>query len=286
MPCTGPTTEAGKAAFSRNAVKHGLLSESPVVTALETYDDWQSHRDGVLADLAPRGQMETCLAERAALLIWRLRRTAEAEIHWLNDQDRDAAEQKRHRSRIPGFDQINCLTRYEAHLGRELARAMKALKDLQSRPAGDPTRHPTPDTRHPARTLNGSTPLAFDNPDTALTGGTTENYQTNSTPAEGCSETPLLQHSTTPAEGASSGSTEPAPACDPENCETNPASSREPSGTPILQHSITPTGQNSPPRKAHESETAESRSVPAPAGFYWSFERRCFRPLPSKPREA
>ena len=150
----------------------------------------------------------------------------------------------------------------------------------------DEPRHPTPDTRHPARTLNGSTPLAFDKPDTALTGGTTENYQTNDTPMADCSETPTLQNSMTPADLNAPSSHEPATEAEQKNCETNSVSDAERSETPILQHSNTPAGHNSPARKAHESESAESRSVPAPPGYYWSFERRCFRPLPTKPREA
>src|SRR4051812_37201545 len=80
MPPTGPRTAAGKAIASRNAVKHGLLSGSPLATPLESAEEWQSHREGILEDLPPRGQAETCLAERAALLMWRLRRVALAEV--------------------------------------------------------------------------------------------------------------------------------------------------------------------------------------------------------------
>lgn len=141
----GPKTEAGKAASSRNALRHGLLSEAPVTTRYETMEEWSAHRRAMLADLQPRNHAESCLAERAALLQWRLRRVplAEAELC-----DREAAEQGRHYSApsnarrdafalFPAMNALERLMRYEAHLGRELARTLKALHDLQSRPAAE-----------------------------------------------------------------------------------------------------------------------------------------------------
>ena len=80
MPATGPVSKAGKAASSRNAVKHGILSEAVLVTPQETEQDWQSHLSAVRENLAPRDHLETCLAERVALLLWRMRRLACAEV--------------------------------------------------------------------------------------------------------------------------------------------------------------------------------------------------------------
>src|SRR5262245_49762634 len=76
----GPKTDAGKAASSRNALRHGLLSESPLAAPYESADEWHAHRQAVVEDLQPTGQAEACLAERAALLLWRLRRVAHAEV--------------------------------------------------------------------------------------------------------------------------------------------------------------------------------------------------------------
>jgi hypothetical protein len=75
---TGPKTTAGKARCSKNALRHGLRSELPVLPG-ECADDWQAHRDGIVGSLAPAGGLETALAERVALILWRLRRVASYE---------------------------------------------------------------------------------------------------------------------------------------------------------------------------------------------------------------
>ncbi|MBN9122904.1 MAG: hypothetical protein J0I06_27825, partial [Planctomycetes bacterium] len=75
---TGPRTVAGKAVVSRNATTHGIYASVPVVPG-ECPDAWDAHRAGVVASLAPVGLLEVNLAERAALLLWRLRRLARYE---------------------------------------------------------------------------------------------------------------------------------------------------------------------------------------------------------------
>ena len=114
MHATGPRTEEGKSASSRNAVKHGLLSESPVVTCLETAQEWQGHLESVLADLAPRGQMETCLAERAGLLLWRMRRLANAEVEWIDLAQAGAEKEWQERAGSPPYHESG--TGYEDRL--------------------------------------------------------------------------------------------------------------------------------------------------------------------------
>jgi hypothetical protein len=70
---TGPRTVQGKAAASRNAVKHGLLAEQVVIHG-EDPIEFDLYREGMLAELDPRGTVEAMLAERAVSLAWRLRR--------------------------------------------------------------------------------------------------------------------------------------------------------------------------------------------------------------------
>ncbi|MBN1510258.1 MAG: hypothetical protein JW955_25650 [Sedimentisphaerales bacterium] len=70
---TGPRTAEGKAAVARNAIKHGLLARDAVIRG-EDPEDFETHRQAVVADLAPVGAVESALAERVAGLIWRLRR--------------------------------------------------------------------------------------------------------------------------------------------------------------------------------------------------------------------
>jgi len=76
---TGPKTAEGKAITRLNALKHGLLARLEVLPGLERPEDWQDHYQAVLADLRPVGYVEEALAERVALLLWRLGRSARYE---------------------------------------------------------------------------------------------------------------------------------------------------------------------------------------------------------------
>ncbi|MGE3511472.1 MAG: hypothetical protein AB7N65_21590 [Vicinamibacterales bacterium] len=76
---TGPKTEAGKEIAKLNAVRHGGLSPLPVIPEVETRDAWQQHLDGTLESLRPMSHLETVLAERVALLLWRMNRVVRFE---------------------------------------------------------------------------------------------------------------------------------------------------------------------------------------------------------------
>src|SRR5215211_4984687 len=75
----GPKTEEGKEVTRWNATRHGIRSPAPVVPGVEKKEDWEEHRDGVLESLSPVGHLEFVLAERAALLSWRLHRVIRYE---------------------------------------------------------------------------------------------------------------------------------------------------------------------------------------------------------------
>jgi hypothetical protein len=70
---TGPKTDKGKAAVSKNAVKHGLFAKEAVITG-ENAADYEAYRDEFLAEMKPVGAIETMLAERFVSLAWRLMR--------------------------------------------------------------------------------------------------------------------------------------------------------------------------------------------------------------------
>jgi hypothetical protein len=76
---TGPKSEAGKDIAKLNAVRHGGLSPLPVLPEVETHDAWQTHLDGTLESLRPMSHLETVLAERVALLLWRMNRVVRFE---------------------------------------------------------------------------------------------------------------------------------------------------------------------------------------------------------------
>ena len=71
-PGGGPKTEEGKEVARWNAARHGIRSPAPVVPGVEKKEDWEDHRGGVLESLSPEEHLEMVLAERVALLSWRL----------------------------------------------------------------------------------------------------------------------------------------------------------------------------------------------------------------------
>jgi hypothetical protein len=75
----GPVTKEGKEVIRWNATRHGIRSPAPVVPALEKIQHWEEHRSWVLESLSPEGHLEKVLAERVALLSWRLHRVTRYE---------------------------------------------------------------------------------------------------------------------------------------------------------------------------------------------------------------
>jgi hypothetical protein len=75
----GPATQEGKEVVRWNATRHGIRSPAPVVPGVEKEEDWEEHRDGVLESLQPEGHLELVMAERVALLSWRLNRVVRYE---------------------------------------------------------------------------------------------------------------------------------------------------------------------------------------------------------------
>src|SRR5438034_6423508 len=74
-----PTTEAGKAVSSLNSIQHGILARTAAIPGVERLEDWQAHRQGLIDSLSPQDDLELCLAERAAVALWRLHRVTRYE---------------------------------------------------------------------------------------------------------------------------------------------------------------------------------------------------------------
>jgi len=79
LKSTGPRSPEGKARVATNALKHGLVSKLKVLPGLEEEGQWQYHLEQTLLDMEPEGHMECLLAERIALILWRMRRAAKYE---------------------------------------------------------------------------------------------------------------------------------------------------------------------------------------------------------------
>lgn len=84
VPAGGPRTEEGKEVARWNSTRHGIRSPAPVVPGLEQPEDWLEYREGVLENLSPEGRLELVLAERVALLSWRLHRVTRYETETIS----------------------------------------------------------------------------------------------------------------------------------------------------------------------------------------------------------
>jgi hypothetical protein len=106
LPAGGPKTEEGKEVVRWNATRHGIRSPAPVVPGVEKAEDWEEYRDGMLESLQPDGHLEVVLAERVALLSWRLHRVTRYEtenITLLQEKaEDDLADRRRFGSRVLG----------------------------------------------------------------------------------------------------------------------------------------------------------------------------------------
>jgi hypothetical protein len=102
----GPATQEGKDVVKWNATRHGIRSPAPVVPGVEKAEEWEEHRDGILESLQPEGHLELVLAERAALLSWRLHRAIRYETESIalfqEKAEDDLADRRRFASRILG----------------------------------------------------------------------------------------------------------------------------------------------------------------------------------------
>jgi hypothetical protein len=79
---TGPKTEAGKRAVSRNAMTHGILAREVVITAgdgEESQEEFDALAEELLEYYKPVGPIERRFVERIAICWWRLGRAIRAE---------------------------------------------------------------------------------------------------------------------------------------------------------------------------------------------------------------
>lgn len=75
---TGPRSEAGKLAVSRNAVKFGLFSREQLL-ASESEEQFNAFAEDLREDLGPVGALENLLADKTIWAAWRLQRLLNME---------------------------------------------------------------------------------------------------------------------------------------------------------------------------------------------------------------
>jgi len=138
---TGPRTVDGKAASSRNAVKHGLLSHQPLL-ADEDPDEYQELHERLVEALAPDGAVEELLVDDAVALVWRLRRAAKVESALFTIGGTGPLLEALTRCGEAGAavgvafttqaSSFNVLSRYEASLVNRLRRTLTDLERRQT----------------------------------------------------------------------------------------------------------------------------------------------------------
>jgi hypothetical protein len=209
---TGPVTVQGKAASSRNALKHGMLSGDIVINSpylQECREDYDALLASLREDLHPEGRAQEFLVVKIANCLWRCRRAAIAETAHINSELEDTDWQMKKKagrytdesSEIPAFldseeghrvhdiltarkllldEEFNeNLMRYEMRLERQITRTLALLAHLKR------TRRPSTSVPRLSGGPSSSVPHQSGGPSSCvpyLSGGpsvTTENVQTN-----------------------------------------------------------------------------------------------------------
>ncbi len=129
---TGPRTHEGKERSRRNALRHGLAARTLAVAPWEDAAEFRDFAADLAADLAPEGAVETALAQRVALCLWRLERAARIEAELLMGEGALVAAESGTVAQGGAWPaEMATLSRYEATLDRGLERATKLLRERQ-----------------------------------------------------------------------------------------------------------------------------------------------------------
>ncbi len=116
---TGPKTPEGKAVVAQNALRHGLRSNRILITS-EDVDEYETHRNTLLDELAPRGRMETILAERIVKLTWQLNRSDRLQTCMLNTLIDEKNDQAMEEDTLKPMDSITEKTQLLEYLGLDI----------------------------------------------------------------------------------------------------------------------------------------------------------------------
>ena len=142
---TVPRSPEGKQASSRNALRHGLTSQTVVLPG-EDAEAYATFRATIWADLAPVGAIELILAQTIADTEWRLERARTLEVNLIalaHFEDIPAAlariadpAQREAMINAHGYDKrqktIHNLQLQEARMQRTLLKALHEIREAQS----------------------------------------------------------------------------------------------------------------------------------------------------------
>ena len=140
----GPKTQEGKDISKFNALKHGLLAKTVVITTGPFAEDPQEFYDHLAAlqkQLLPQGPLEQMLVEKMAVAYLRSARAARQEKDLYIEDSATISARIRHISKEPqkppiSIAEFDRLLRYEGTIERQFYRAMHQLERLQRLRAG------------------------------------------------------------------------------------------------------------------------------------------------------
>jgi hypothetical protein len=133
---SGPTSSAGKARSSQNALKNGLYSLSAKLPS-EDQEEYLAHAAAFIADLKPVGATQEALVEVVSDNAWRLRRVrgvietqTNLLIRSLEPMDNISVESFfKHQAAATRV--LESVSRHEQRLQNGTLKALKQLKELQ-----------------------------------------------------------------------------------------------------------------------------------------------------------
>jgi len=140
---TGPKTPEGKAAVSKNAMKHGAYSQAITVIG-EDPAALEALQAGMIESLCPVGLLEERLVERLSLLFWRMDRAGRAEkegfIQCHSTISREICRPASAFSAMANLgygEAMERIRRYEGQLERSFFRVLHELERIQARRKGE-----------------------------------------------------------------------------------------------------------------------------------------------------
>ncbi len=119
---TGPASETGKAASSKNAVRHGLAGHAFVLLEWEHAEDFDRLQQALREEHQPTTPTEQILVEKMAQHYWLSQRAQSLQTITMMDRPFDEDVQK----------DLAPYIRYQAHFERLFQRALKDLLTLRA----------------------------------------------------------------------------------------------------------------------------------------------------------
>jgi proteasome lid subunit RPN8/RPN11 len=159
----GPKTFEGRAKSARNAIKHGLTSET-IVLQTESAGQFDSLRQSYIDRLAPADQVEADLVDQIVAARWRLERVWEMETALLDlemvrqrprieaefiDLDQPTRKALAFKELVEDSRALALLNRYEIGFQRTINRALETLRRLRETEKQNLPNEPNPISEHP-----------------------------------------------------------------------------------------------------------------------------------------